>query len=52
MPESSGDQGTKRAIIVASAADFFIAIAKFVAGFISGSSVPLAEGGTFGRRHR
>lgn len=44
MPESSGDQGTKRAIIAAFVANFFIAIAKFVAGFISGSSALLAEG--------
>lgn len=44
MPESRGDQGTKRAIIAAFVANFCIAIAKFVAGFISGSSALLAEG--------
>lgn len=43
MPESSsGYQGTKRAIIAAFVANFCIAIAKFVAGFISGSSALLA----------
>ena len=40
----NGEQGTKRAIVAAFIANFCIAIAKFVAGFISGSSALLAEG--------
>lgn len=44
--KSSGneDQGTKKAVYAAFAANFLITIAKFVAGFISGSSALLAEG--------
>ena len=44
LESGSGDQGTKRAIVAAFIANFLIAIAKFVAGFISGSSALLAEG--------
>ncbi|WP_047863863.1 cation diffusion facilitator family transporter [Rubrobacter aplysinae] len=40
----NGEQGTRRAITAAFIANFCIAVAKFVAGFISGSSALLAEG--------
>ena len=39
-----GDQGTKKSVYAALTANFLIMIAKFVAGFISGSSALLAEG--------
>ena len=39
-----GDRGTKKAVYAAFTANFLITIAKFVAGFISGSSALLAEG--------
>ncbi|MGI9050120.1 MAG: cation diffusion facilitator family transporter [Rubrobacteraceae bacterium] len=44
--KSSGneDQGTKKAVYAAFAANFLITIAKFVVEFISGSSALLAEG--------
>lgn len=38
------EQGTRRAIYAAFTANLLIAIAKFIAGFISGSSALLAEG--------
>lgn len=39
-----GNQGTKRTVIAAFSANLIIAISKFVAGFITGSSALLAEG--------
>ncbi|HEX2097695.1 MAG TPA: cation diffusion facilitator family transporter [Rubrobacteraceae bacterium] len=42
--KDSEEKGTKRSVIAAFIANFLIAIAKFVAGFISGSAAMLAEG--------
>ncbi len=42
--KDSEEKGTKRSVIAAFIANFLIAIAKFVAGFVSGSAAMLAEG--------
>lgn len=41
---SSEEKGTRRAVYAAFSANLLIAISKFIAGFISGSSAMLAEG--------